>query len=120
MIDYADIRTDADAAITEAGQPGFLRRMTAGSGLDPWNPGSGAVTDYPVVFVLLDYAARDRDGTLIRQNDQQALIRAGGLPVEPTDADQLVDASGLSFEIVAMRPLAPGGVALLYQAQVRR
>lgn len=120
VIDYVRKRERADAAITRAGQSGFLRRTAAGSGTDPWNPGSGSVTDYPIMFVLDEYAERDRDGTLIRQSDSRAYIRAGGLPVDATDADRLVDSQGREFEIVTMRPLEPGGVTLLYECQVRR
>lgn len=119
-IDYVTIREAADDAINEAGQSGYLRKTTAGTGTDPWNTGSGTVTDYPVRFVLVDYAERDRDGTLVQVNDRQAIIAVGALTVEATEADKLVDASGTVFEIVAMRPLSPGGVVLLYQAQVRR
>jgi hypothetical protein len=118
--DYSEDRTAADEAIAEYGQSGYLRRTAAGSGADPWNPGSGTVTDYPIRFVLVDYSERDRDGTLIQQNDQQALISVGSLPTEATDADQLVDSQSKVFEIVAIRPLEPGGTVVLYTAQVRR
>src|SRR5215207_1001963 len=115
-IDYASIRADADEAIAEAGQSGFLRRTGKGAGTDFWNPGAGTATDYPVTFVLVDFRARDRDGTLVRQNDQQAIIQAGSLPIEAEDSDQLVDAQGRVWEIVNLNPLVPGGVTLLYIA----
>ena len=110
-INYAEIRDDADDAILDAGQPGYIRRTATGAGADPWNPGSGTATDYPIVFVLVDYAERDRDGTLVQQNDQKAIIKAGGLSITANDTDQLVDSSGNAWEIVAMRPLAPGGIS---------
>jgi len=119
-IDYASIRAEAAAVITEAGQPGFLRRTAAGSGTEFWDTGQGVVTNYPVTFVLTNYNARDRDGTLVRVNDQLALISAQGLSIDASDADQLVDSQGKVWEIVNIQPLAPGGVTLLYQAQVRR
>lgn len=120
MIDYLAIRDAADAALNEAGQSGYLRRTGTGAGSDPWNPGSSTPVDYPIVFVLIDYTMRDRDGTTIQQNDQQAIIRAGGLDIEASDIDQLVDKAGKVWEVVNLRPLAPGGVTLLYIAQVRR
>lgn len=120
MIDYAVIRDAADAAIAEAGQSGYLRRTGAGAGTDPWNPGSATPVDYSIVFVLVDYSMRDRDGTTIQQNDQQAIIRAGKLEIEASDIDQLVDKNGKVWEVVNLRPLAPGGLTLLYTAQVRR
>jgi len=119
-IDYATIRESANDAINEAGQNGYLRKTVAGTGTDPWNTGAGTVTDYPIRFVLVDYAERDRDGTLVQVNDQQAIIAVGSLAVEATEADKLVDSSGNVFEVIAMRPLSPGGVVLLYQAQVRK
>jgi hypothetical protein len=119
-LNYAEIREAANNAIIEAGQSGYLRRTTAGTGTDPWNTGAGTVTDYPVRFVLVDYAERDRDGTLVQVNDQQAIIAVGSLAIEATEADKLVDATGNVFEVITMRPLSPGGVVLLYQAQIRR
>jgi hypothetical protein len=119
-LNYAEIREAANDAINEAGQSGYLRRTTAGTGTDPWNTGAGTVTDYPVRFVLVDYAERDRDGTLVQVNDQQAIIAVGSLAIEATEADKLVDSSGKVWEIVKLTPLTPGGVTLLYTAQIRR
>ena len=117
--DYARIRRSADRAINRSGQSGYIRRTTPGTG-PAWNPGEGSYINYPIRFVLIDYDQKDRDGTLILEKDQQALISVGSLSIEILGTDQLVDSSGNVYGIIDIKPLSPGGIVLLYTAQVRR
>lgn len=116
-IDWSEIRAGADEAIAEAGAAGTLRRRGTGAGSDPWNPGATSTTDYAVTVVMTDYDERDRDGTVIQQFDQRALMSA---PVEPdSNTDRLIW-GGKTYDIINVSALAPGGVPILYQCQVRR
>ncbi|MGY2048908.1 hypothetical protein [Methylobacterium sp. JK268] len=125
--DYGRARRSADRLIARFGGPGaILRASDAGSGEDMTNGRSAAAvaaadpSAYPCTLAVIDYDERDRDGTLIRQQDRRALIAAGGLAIEPTDADQLRDASGDVYAIVTIKPLAPAGMVVMYDVQVRR
>jgi hypothetical protein len=117
-LNYAEIREAANDAINEAGQSGYLRRTTAGTGTDPWNTGAGTVTDYPVRFVLVDYAERDRDGTLVQVNDQQAIIAVGSLAKTTLGSMRHVEHTA---QIVGMNTLTafatPGVNACLVRCQ---
>lgn len=74
-----------------------------------------AVTLANTVAVVVDYDHKQIDGTLIRQGDRRAYMDAG---VAPRQGDTLTW-QGADLQIVAVRPLAPAGTAVLYEAQLR-
>lgn len=118
--DYVDARNTADELIAEFGQAGAIRKTTAGSGGDPWNPAShtgGSVGDTPCTLVVLDYDASERNGSLIEQGDRRVLIAAGGLAVVPVAGDEVVIA-GAAHPIKELSPLNPGGTVVMYEARV--
>lgn len=115
--DYARSRATADRLITRFGQQGAIRRAGAPSG-DPWNPTPGTSTDHACILVVLDYAASEIDGTLIRATDRKVYVAAGGLAIEPMESDRVV-IGGAALEIVRVTTLAPAGVAVYFELQAR-
>jgi hypothetical protein len=91
---------------------------------EPWNPAAPTSANpqtpktYPIRMVLADYTEGERANSTIGTKDQRALIS-----VNP--ALDLRDASGTlitgadEYAIITIRPLEPGPVIVLYEAQVR-
>jgi hypothetical protein len=69
-------------------------------------------------MVVLDYADSDRDGTLIQYGDKKVLVSVEGLTIEPKLSDK-VSIGGSSHNIVAIKPLNPGGTIVMYEIQIR-
>lgn len=115
--DYGRSRATADRLITRFGQAGTIRRAGTPTG-DPWNPTPGTPVDHACNLVVLDYMAREIDGTLIRSTDRKVYVAAFGLAIEPTEADRVV-IGGAALEIVNVMTLAPAGTAVYFELQAR-
>lgn len=118
-INYPRLQATARRLIDRTGQPALLRKRTASSGGDPWNPTTpGAVTDVSVVATIVEYELSERDGTSVAMTDQQALIAVpASEDLDPKSFDELV-VGGRAHGIRTMNILNPGGTELLYTAQV--
>lgn len=116
--DYAKTAATAARLLARFGQAATLRRRVTG----PYNPALGgpAMTeqDYPCTAAVIDYAARDIDGTLVLQGDKRVLI-APTVAVPPVAGDVLVFAGGSSLRAVSVQTTAPAGVPVLYEVQGR-
>lgn len=113
---YARTCATAERLIDRFGQTGALRRMVSND--DPFNPVLTPV-DYACTFVVLDYAKKDIDGTLILQTDQMVYLSTQGLTIEPNVTDKVV-VGGVVFTIINVKPLSPAGVVVFYEMQVRK
>jgi hypothetical protein len=115
--DYASLRDDdVGPLLDETGASATLRQRTA-SGADAWEP---TITDTDTACVILfdEYADKERDGTLIKERDRRVYIKAASLAVTPDTGDQLV-VSGVTYSLYNVKQIAPGGVAILYEATAR-
>ncbi len=115
--DYDRARATAERMISRFGQAGAIRRAGAPTG-DAWNPTPGTPIDHACNLVVLDYSAREIDGTLIRSTDRKIYVAALGLAIEPTEADRVV-IDGVALEIVNVMTLAPAGTAVYFELQAR-
>jgi len=116
--DYLEDQADADELIAEFGQLGSLSRPTTTG--PAHNPVAGPPVTSPATFAVLDYEARQVDGTRIRATDKRVLIAMTGLTLDPGLTDTLVEADGSRFKLVDLRPFRPAGVTVYIEAQVRR
>lgn len=104
------------------GQTMTLTRTTGGT----YNPATGGdtgedTTEYPVIGHSVEIEAEDVDGTLVQREDKMAELSAQSMAehgITPTDDDQLT-IGGVLHEIVTLETIAPGGVAIRYDAVVR-
>lgn len=64
---------------------------------------------------VFDYAQKYIDGTLIRQGDKQAYCAPA---VAPVQGDRFTW-NGQDYEVIAVKPVSPAGVPVLYEAQLR-
>lgn len=113
--DYAALRTKVDAVVEKFGQAAVIRRTTSSG--DAWAP-TQSTADTSCTALVAEYKIRDRDGSRIQATDRRVLVKAGGLAVVPTSGDKFV-LDSTAYDIVAVAPVAPGGVAVVYELQVR-
>jgi len=121
MAFYEDIRDDtASPLIEEYGQAMTLRRTTPGT-FDPITGTAGAATlvDYSCSGITRNYKIKDIDGVKIQSKDKLITLTAPTTMPEPSEDDDLIIA-GVTYAIQDCKPLAPGGVAVIYEVQGRK
>ena len=133
--DWVAVAVDVAAGIAEVGQAAVLRRAGAATG-PVYDPIPGAPVDWSAAIVAVGIEAEDRPGTMILAGDRNVLIAAAGIYQSPEVGDTMVIAdpgaeavawpvdgpavSGKSWRLAVLRPLAPAGVVVMWEAWVRR
>lgn len=131
--DWNSVAAEVEQALASVGdvsQPGgypaTLRKPAGAAPANPWEPPSGDPTYHPVIVLVSDKELRDVNGTLIGMTKRTITI-SGAAGVVPSDDDKIVLGAHLTFmdaatddavawqEIAAVRPLAPAGIAVLYE-----
>ena len=132
--DWNAIAAEVETAIRSIGDtsqpdgyPATIRRVVPGTPdpAEPWIPVDPTITYTTVRVVVFDKELRDVNGTLIGQTKRTITI-SGAAGIAPTDDDTIAegieaaDASETSAwqEITAVRPLAPAGIAVLYELEL--
>lgn len=117
--DYADLRTDADELIEEFGQTVSVRRTT-NSGT-AWEP-TRTPADYATKGAKVEFTWAQRQDPDVLASDQRWLVAAGPLTTlgitDITPADRLV-VGAVAYEIVKVEPIAPAGIAVVFDCQIR-
>jgi hypothetical protein len=138
--DWGSIAKKVDRAITKVadvsqpgGYPATIRRTVTVPDPDtPWDPSAGITTiTYTVVRALVsDKELRDINGTLIGITKRTVTI-SGVAAIAPAQDDGIILGEALEFvdeaddashawqTIIAVRPLAPAGVAVLYDIDLQ-
>ena len=84
-----------------------------------YDPSTGTMaptyTSLATTSVVFDYAQKYVDGTLILQGDKQAYCAPA---VAPVQGDQF-DWKGVTYTVIAVKPVSPAGVPVLFEAQLR-
>lgn len=116
MTFYSDLAATAVELLAEFGIDMVLEIETGS-----YQPGGIVVSSTStetVKGVLLDYSQTERDGTMIRQEDQRVYL-SPDLKTEPKTGHKLI-IDGKKFEVVQSKPLKPTDTVLLHEVQVRR
>lgn len=126
---YARPKATAARLVAKFGQPCTIRRASAepDEPQTPWDVPADPVnapTDYAVTAIENVQDVRDMTGTLIGVTKRTLTINATG--VAPLKSDVIavgvapgdVTADTVFEEILAVKPLAPGGTALLYELEL--
>lgn len=117
------IRSVSDVS-RPSGFPVTLRKEGDATG-DPWNPTPGAPT-YTTFYAVDDRReVRDASGTLIGETRRTLTVNATA-GVVPSDDDRVAvgitaaeaDDGSPWLDIIAVRPLSPAGIAVLYEIDV--
>lgn len=131
--DWSSIAVEVESAlqsIADVNEPekqsATIRKDGAGAPANPWDPPGGTPTYHQVIVMVSDKELRDINGTLIGQTKRTITI-SGAAGVVPSDDDKIILGQALDYvdaetdaglaweEIMAVRPLAPAGVAVLYE-----
>jgi hypothetical protein len=128
MPDYAAIAGKVEAGLTKAGFLMTLRKVTVGT----YNPATGTFSgesssDYSVIGILQAQSLsvtgppgqRFFNGVLVQTDDQFVLLSASAGDVDPAPGDLLI-ITGVTYSIVTMIPVRPGGVDLMYRVLARK
>lgn len=116
--DYAKTAATATRLLQRFGQSATLKRET-GTRYDPATGAMVAVAaECPCIAAVLDYTARDIDGTLIQQGDKRVLI-GPYINLTPQAGDVIELSTGASVTVIAVTTTAPAGRAVLFDAQCR-
>lgn len=116
---YQRIRSLPSRLLPRFGAPSVMHR-NAGHSL--YNPETGMVEggsaqSWPCIALIEDYSAHDIDGTLIQASDRR-LIVAPDIAEAPQPGD-VFELASERVTAIRVNPLAPGGVVVLYEVQVR-
>lgn len=115
-IDYARLGGRAAAIIAKFGATGQWTDVRRGE-YDPdtgTSPDNSVTTD--VTAAVFDYDSHNIDGTRILTGDKQVLL-SGDVAGKP---DDIFTWQGTAYRVISVKPLAPAGVNVITEWQVRR
>lgn len=115
---YTRLEATARRLIKDKGLAAVLLR--AGTPTGPaHDPQPGADVETPCYLVETGYSLTDRDATLVLQGDKLGLISTELNGYVPAKTDRLRIGTD-AYQLVDIKPLAPGGQVLLYEFHARR
>ncbi|KGQ19930.1 Phage protein [Lysobacter dokdonensis DS-58] len=113
--DYSRTSATALGLLQRFGAAATLKRKTAGS----YDPSTGTsaetVTSLATTACVFDYPQSYVDGTLILAGDKRAYLSS---EQEPKQGDVLTW-NAVDQTVIAVKAVAPAGVAVMYEAQLR-
>jgi hypothetical protein len=120
--DYAATAAEAADLLGEYGQSVTLTRKTPGA----YDPETGAVSasgaTHTGMGCAFEYAQRDIDGTEIKRGDQRLYLspkQTDGSAMPTPQTGDTVTIGSLIYAVMASRPLAPAGIVVLHDVQLR-
>ncbi|WP_063582859.1 hypothetical protein [Achromobacter ruhlandii] len=126
--DYADMAATAQALLEEFGGPVTVRQVMTGEYDPDLGQAPNTTVDHDGIGALFDYTAQaagvaNMAGSVIETGDKQLYLApelaTGGAMPEPKPTD-LVLALGVTWRVVTVKTLAPAGLVLLYELQLRQ
>lgn len=116
QFDYTATAATALRLLQRFGAAATLKRTSAAA----YDPATGTsaetVTSLSTTAAVFDYPQKYVDGTLILVGDKQAYLAATH---EPKQGDALTWWGGVDYTVVSVKAVAPAGVAVLYEVQIR-
>lgn len=112
----------ANQQLKDKGLACTITKQTAGT----YDPATGAATittsTQSAYGALFDYENKNIDGTLVKKGDRRLLLSAlntAGAALTAPSVNDTVTANSVTYTIIAIRPIAPSGVAVAYDCQIR-
>ncbi len=120
MADWSSDIEFADGLLGEFGAAMTLRRQGAPSG-PAWDRAPAASTNHAIVAVQDDIVQRDRSGTTVLGTTRTLYVRVRE-GVVPRVGDWIIGPgeAGPGHEVKEVRPVAPGGVSVLFEVDIAR
>lgn len=117
--DYAELAATAAEILADFGATGQLKRKERSGAYDP-DTGTFPETEVvqQITAVVIAMPQHLVDGTTVLQGDELAYLSAVGLTMpKPLD---VMTWQGADYTVVNAKPLAPAGVNVLCEVQVRK
>lgn len=112
---YANTAATATRLLTRFGAAATIKRTTVGA----YDPETGTapvtVTSLTTTAAVFAFDQKYIDGTLILEGDQRAYLA----PAQQPKQGDLLNWQSRDYNVIAVKPLAPAGVVVLYEAQLR-
>lgn len=110
--DYARAKATAERLIARFGQDATLRQITQSG--DAWAP---TLTETDTTVKVVDLNIAQRDGAGLVGETRRTLYVSTSAGVTPEKGDKVV-IGGTEHEIGEVRPLAPGGTNVMFEADL--
>lgn len=116
QFNYAATAATATRLLQRFGASATLKRVTPGE----YDPATGTTpnattTELATTAAVFAYDQKYIDGSLILQGDQRAYMTPAVMPKQ----GDLLAWQGRDWSIVAVKPISPAGVPVVYEAQLR-
>ena len=112
---YPATAATATRLLERFGAAATIKRSTPGA----YNPATGTmtptVTTHATTAAVFAFDQKYIDGTLVQAGDQRAYLAPA---VVPQQGDALTW-DGRDWQVVAVKPVSPAGVPVLFEAQLR-
>jgi len=122
---YSRMAATANRMLKRRGQTITVSHTTDGTYDPTTGQISGAVTTTQTVAgIMIEWDARQIDGTLIKVGDRRLLLSplntSGAALTAPVLGDTVTDAASVIYTLVApLKTMAPAGTAILYDCNLR-
>ena len=121
-MDYTRLRAMANQQLKDKGLTCTITKQTAGTYSTSTGVASVSTSTQSAYGALFDYENKNIDGTLVKKGDRRLLLSALNTALAALTAPSVNDtvaANSVTYTIVAIRPIAPSGVAVAYDCQIR-
>lgn len=125
--DWTTVAADVALGLLEAGTSAAIIRDGVPTG-PAYDPTPAVDISAPCTVVFDSFRASEIDGTMIQRGDVKVFMAVTGFTIAadasgnnvntPTPADRL-QASGKQYAVIDVKPLRPGGVAVMWEIQAR-
>lgn len=116
--DYESLKLEmVEPLIAEFGKTVTLTQPGTTTGPD-YDPTPGVPVENTVTVVEVKIKQEHIDGTLIQQGDRMFLVSTQNAPDPSLDDTMTVD--GVLLQVIAINPLKPGPVTMLWKVQCRK
>lgn len=118
-----DIAQEVQAALREAaqatGQGDYIATFKdiVGGPTSPWDGTTGTEVETELAVIVSSFDKRLIDGENIRSSDLKVLVEANNYVPQTST---VVELSGIEYAILAVKPLSPAGIDIMYELQCRR
>jgi len=121
-MDYTRLRAMANQQLKDKGLTCTITKQTAGTYSTSTGVASVSTSTQSAYGALFDYENKNIDGSLVKKGDRKLLLSALNTALAALTAPSVNDtvtANSVTYTIVAVRPVAPSGVAVAYDCQIR-
>ena len=122
-MDYTRLRSMSNQQLKDKGLTCTITKQTAGTYSTSTGVASVSTSTQSAAYgALFDYENKNIDGTLVKKGDRKLLLSAlntAGAVLTAPSVNDTVTANSVTYTIVAIRPIAPSGVAVAYDCQIR-